>query len=118
MTVLNFGVKDIVAINNDIFALGTNNQIMHYSNVADDSPEADTNWYLLPYFNIYDIDTDSEVLYCATYAGIHYYDPASSLYKAIYNLPRIDYQYVFFVDNTILAISSDAVYSLPLEHRD
>jgi len=118
MTVLNFGVKDIVAIKNEIFALGTNNQIMRYSNIADDSLTADTSWYLLPYFNIYDIDTDNEVLYCATYAGIHYYDPASSLYKAIYNLPRIDYEYVFFVNNTILAISRDAIYSLPLEHRD
>ena len=117
-TVLSFGVKDIVEINNSIYALGTNNQIMRYVDAPNDSLPADTSWYLLPYFNIYDIDTDNEVLYCATYAGIHYYDPASSLYKAVYNLPRIDYEYVFFVDNTILAISRDAVYSLPLEHRD
>jgi len=118
MTVLNFGVKDIVAIKNTIYALGTNNQIMRYSDAPSDSLAADTSWYLLPYFNIYDIDTDNEVLYCATYAGIYYYDPTSSLYKAIYNLPRIDYGYVFCVDNTILAISRDAVYSLPLEYRD
>ncbi|KPK63881.1 hypothetical protein AMJ83_05395 [candidate division WOR_3 bacterium SM23_42] len=117
-TIYNFGVKDIVSIENDIYSLGLNNQIIRYSDVVDDSLGTDSSWMLLPYFNIYDIDTDNDVLYCATYSGIYYYDPASATYKVIYNLPRIHYDYVFVIDERILAISKNSAYSLPLEYRD
>jgi hypothetical protein len=114
-TVFDFGVKDIVGLKGNIYALGTNNQIMRAPN---DSLTADSNWFLLPYFNIYDIDTDNEVLYCATYAGIYYYEPETSLYKVIYNLPRIYYDYVFVIDKALIAVAKEAIYSLPLEYRD
>ncbi len=118
ITEFNFGVKDIVGIADGLYALGTNNQIMRHPGALSDSTAPDTNWTLLPYFNIYDIDTDNEVLYCATYAGIHYYEPGTNLYKPIYNLPRKHYDYVFVTDNTLTAISENAIYTLPLEYRD
>ena len=117
-TIFRFGVTDIVSIENDIYSLGTNNQIMRCSDITTDSLEADSGWMLLPYFNIYDIDTDDDVLYCATYSGMYYYDPESATYKVIYNLPRIHYEYVFVVDGQILAVSRNSAYSLPLEYRD
>lgn len=117
-TVLNFGVKDIVGLKDDIYALGTNNQVMRSPDAQTDSLVPDSSWVLLPYFNIYDIDTDDDVLYCATYAGIYYYEPEASLYRVIYNLPRIYYEYVFVIDNTLIAVSGNSIYSLPLEYRD
>jgi hypothetical protein len=117
-TVFNFGVKDIVELKDDIYALGTNNQIMRSPGTHTDSLTPDSSWILLPYFNIYDIDADDEVLYCATYAGIYYYEPDASLFRVIYNLPRIPYEYVFIIDGTLIAVSRNAVYSLPLEYRD
>jgi hypothetical protein len=116
-TALNFGVKDIVGIADDIYALGTNNQIMRHAAAAD-STTSDSSWTLLPYFNIYDIDTDDKVLYCATYAGIQYYEPGTALYTPVYNLPRIYYNYVFVSDNMLIAVSRNAIYILPLEYRD
>ena len=117
-TVFDFGVKDIVGLKGNIYALGTNNQIMRAPHAPNDSLTADSNWVLLPYFNIYDIDADNEVLYCATYAGIYYYEPETSLYKVIYNLPRIYYDYVFVIDKALIAVAKEAIYSLPLEYRD
>jgi hypothetical protein len=117
-TVLNFGTKDIVEIAGDIYSLGTNNQIIRHPSTAADTTVTDTAWILLPYFNVYDIDTDGTVLYCATYSGIYYYEPTSASYRVIYNLPRINYEHVFVVDDRLLALSKDLVYSLPLEYRD
>jgi ligand-binding sensor domain-containing protein len=117
-TVSNFGIKDIVGIEGNIYALGTNNQIMQFESPTGDSSVPDTSWILLPYFNIYDIETDNRVLYCATYSGMYYYDPAASTYNVIYNLPRISYDYVFVVDENILAVSKNSMYLLPLEYRD
>lgn len=115
---LSFGIKDIVELKGVLYLLGVNNQIIKYKNIQDDSLKSDTTWILLPYFNIYDIDTDGEVLYCASYAGINYYEPGTEFYKVIYNLPRIKYDYVFAVDNNILAVSDKNIYSLPIEYRD
>lgn len=117
-TEFNFGVKDIVSIDDDIYALGMNNQIIRRPGALSDSAALDSNWTLLPYFNIYDIDTDNEVLYCATYAGIHYYEPQTNLYKPIYNLPRINFAHLLVTDDTLIAISENAIFTLPLEYRD
>jgi hypothetical protein len=117
-TVLGFGVKDIVGLKDDIYTLGTNNQIMRILDTSADTLNADSSWVLLPYFNIYDIDTDDEVLYCATYAGIYYYEPEDALYRVIYNLPRIKYDHVSVIDHQLIAVGENSVYSLPLEHRD
>ena len=117
-TLSNFGIKDIVGIEGNIYALGTNNQIMQFESPTGDSSVPDTGWILLPYFNIYDIDTDDRVLYCATYSGMYYYDPAASSYNVIYNLPRISYDYVYVIDEYILAVSKNSMYLLPLEYRD
>jgi len=111
---LNFGVKEIVQIKDVLYLLSTNNQLIKYRQGED----TDTNWVLLPYFNIYDIDSDDEVLYCATFAGIYYYEPDTELYKVIYNLPRIKYDYVFVTGENIISVSNSAIYSLPIEHRD
>jgi hypothetical protein len=117
-TLLNFGTKDIVEIAGDIYSLGTNNQIILHPGAAKDSTATDTNWVLLPYFNIYDIDTDGTALYCATYSGVYYYEPMSASYRIIYNLPRINYEHVFVVDDRLFALSKNLIYSLPLEYRD
>ncbi|UCD19928.1 MAG: hypothetical protein JSU64_01980 [candidate division WOR-3 bacterium] len=117
-TVLSFGTKDIVEVAGDIYSLGTNNQIIRHPSATVDSATADTAWVLLPYFNVYDIDTDGTVLYCATYSGIYYYEPVSTHYRIIYNLPRITYENVFVVDDRLLALSKGLIYSLPLEYRD
>ncbi len=116
---LPYGVKDIIEIKEELYLLGVNNQIIRYrNNGMDDTGDINTNWILLPYFNIYNIDTDNEVLYCASYAGIYYYEPETELYKVIYNLPRIKYNYVFIVDDNIVAVSSNNIYSLPIKYRD
>lgn len=116
--VLPYGVKNIIKIKDELYLLGFNNQLIKYRNTQNSSPDVDTNWVLLPYFNIYDIDTDNEVLYCASYAGIYYYEPDTELYKVIYNLPRIKYDYVFVADNNIIAVASKNIYLLPIEYRD
>lgn len=119
LTVLPYGVKDIAEIEDELYLLGVNNQIIKYKKTqGDDLGNVDTNWILLPYFNIYDIDNDNEVLYCASYAGIYYYEPHTELYKVVYNLPRIKYDYVFLTENNIVAVSRSTIYSLPLKYRD
>lgn len=115
--ILPFGIKDIAQINNTLYLLSTNNQLLCYT-IADSGHAADTQWILLPYFNIYDIATDQEVVYCASYAGAHYYEPETDLYKAIYGLPRIRYQNIFVVEDHILAVADNALYSLPTKYRD
>ena len=94
--------------------LGLNTQLMRYTPKAD----ADTNWSMLPYFNINDIDTDGSVVYCASFAGVAYYDPGTELYKIIYTLPRQQYRYVFVIEDNIFAVSDNNVLSLPSRYRD
>jgi hypothetical protein len=117
-TLFNFGVKKIVGISAGIYALGLNNQIIQYRPAGFDTLDIDTSWTLLPYFNIYGIDASDDVVYCATHTGIYYYDPATTQYKVIYNLPRIKYDNVFVVDDNIFAIAGGTIYRLPVEHRD
>jgi len=116
--VINRGIKDIVEINNEFYLLSTDNQLIKYRDGASDSLSNDTNWVLLPYFNVYDIDTDHEVLYCASYAGVAYYDPKDQLYKVMYNLPRIKFNYVFVADSDLIAVSDQGIYRLPVKYRD
>ena len=118
LKVINIGIKNIIEIKNELYLLGLNNQLIKYQKMPTDSTVSDTNWLLLPYFNIYDIDTDNEMLYCASYAGIYYYEPTTELYKLIFDLPRIKYDYLFIVDNNILAVSNTNIYRLPIKYRD
>lgn len=117
-TVLSFGTKDIVQVRDDIFTLGTNNQIMRFPGPIADSIPDSTGWELLPYFNIYDIDADDTVIYCATYSGVYYYEPGSGNYRIIYNLPRIPYERVYVIDDQLMAVSDNVIFMLPLEYRD
>jgi len=114
---LPFGIKDITQIDNKLYLLSTNNQLLHYT-ISDPVIEADTQWVLLPYFNIYDIAVDQDVVYCASYAGVHYYEPETGLYKVIYNLPRVRYDHVYIADDHIMAVADNALYSLPTKYRD
>jgi hypothetical protein len=114
---LPFGIRDIVKFSDEYFLLGVNNQLLRYKPFDPDA-EIDTNWIMLPYFNIYDIDTDSEVIYCASYAGLYYFEPSSGLFKVIYNLPRIKYDHVFIVNNDIIAVSNKGIFKLPIQYRD
>lgn len=113
-TLLNFGTKDIVEAQENIYTLGTNNQIIRFPSTMTDS----STWELLPYFNIYDIDTDGTVVYCATYSGVYYYEADGKHYRIIYNLPRINYEHVNVIDDRLMAISDNVIYLLPLEYRD
>ena len=115
--ILPFGIKDIARIDDRLYLLSMNNQLLYYA-ISDSSALADTQWMLLPYFNIYDIAVDDEVVYCASYAGVHYYEPGTGSYKVIYNLPRIHYYYIAVAHDRILAVADHALYSLPTKHRD
>jgi hypothetical protein len=117
-TLLNFGTKDIVEVKENIYTLGTNNQIIRFPGPPADTTADSTGWELLPYFNIYDIDTDDAVIYCATYSGMYYYEPDGKHYRIIYNLPRIKYEHVHVIDDRLMAISDNVIYLLPLEYRD
>ncbi|OPX17758.1 hypothetical protein BXT86_04785 [candidate division WOR-3 bacterium 4484_100] len=110
---ISFGIKDIVSIGHNLYLLGLNNQLISYQSDASDS---DTTWFLLPYFNIYDITTDQEVLYCASYSGVYYYNPQSSSYQIVHQLPRIKYDYVFFVGDKLIAIADKKIYALSEEY--
>jgi hypothetical protein len=114
---LPFGIKDITRIDNRLYLLSTNNQLLYYT-ISDSGDIADTQWTLLPYFNIYDIAVDDEVVYCASYAGVYYYEPKTDLYKVIYNLPRIRYYYISVAHDRILTVADHALYSLPTKFRD
>lgn len=111
---LPFGVKDIAPLRDELFLLSTNNQLIRYNPTI----PGDTNWVLLPYFNVYDIDSDSEVVFCASYAGVYYYEPKAEQYRVIYNLPRILYEHIFVVSDSLFAVSTDNIYTLPLRFRD
>lgn len=116
--IINYGIKDIVEVKNELYLLGVNNQLIKYQTIQSDSSASDQDWIVLPYFNIYDIDTDNEILYCASYAGVYYYEPATEFYKVIFGLPRIKYDYIFIVDDNILAVSNQNIYRLPIKYRD
>jgi hypothetical protein len=118
MKVLPLGVKNIVEVKGDLYLLGINNQLMKYQLNQDSVAQDSANWFLLPYFNIYDIATDDEVLYCASFAGVYVYEPATEFYTSILNLPSLHYDYVFVADSTIVAVSQDNIYTLPLRYRD
>lgn len=111
---LPLGIKEIAPINEELFLLSTNNQLIRYNPAI----PGDTNWVLLPYFNIYDIAADENVVYCASYAGIYYYDPAAEQYRVIYNLPRRRYEHVFVANDSLFAVSTNNIYALPLQYRD
>ncbi len=115
---LNQGIKDIVDFNDEFYLLSVENQLIKYQKTLKDSLASDTTWSLLPYFNIYDIDTDSQVIYCASHSGIHYYEPETGFYKKIFNLPSIKYDYVFIDRDNILAIAKGSIYRLAIKDRD
>jgi hypothetical protein len=114
-----WGTKDICKVKSNFYFLATNNQLIKYTPYYDSNrTENDTVAVILPYFNIYDIDSDGEILYCATGSGINYFDPKTQLYNPIYNLPRIKYNYVAIVEENILAVSDQCIYRLPIKYRD
>jgi hypothetical protein len=112
------GIKDIVELNGDLFLLGLNNQLMRYPLHEDTTSQDSADWFFLPYFNIYDIDTDHDVLYCASFAGIYTYEPETEFYTMIHDLPSLQYDYVFVIDSTIVAVSQDNLYALPVEDAE
>lgn len=117
--ILPLGTKDICEIKNKFYLLTIDNQLIRYSPEFDSTPsENDTLAIVLPYFNIYDIDTDGDVLYCATGSGINYFDPKTQFYNPVYNLPRIKYNYVGIVYDDIIVLSDRLIYRLPLKYRD
>ncbi len=118
-SIINRGTKDVCEINNMLYFLTTDNQLIQYSSTADLSLiKNDTLPIILPYFNIYDIDTDGKFLYCATASGINYFDPERQLYNPVYNLPRIKYNFVAVTDEDIIAVGDINIYRLPLQYRD
>ncbi|MGQ9817532.1 MAG: hypothetical protein ACUVQ3_06265 [bacterium] len=118
-SLINRGTKDICEINSMLYFLTTDNQLIQYGSGYDSvSSENDTLPIILPYFNIYDIDTDGKALYCATASGINYFDPERNLYNPVYNLPRIKYNYVAITEDDIIAVADQKIYRLPLKYRD
>jgi len=116
---LSRGAKDICEANHIIYFLTTDNQLIQYAPLHDYTlSENDTLPIVLPYFNIYDIDSDGKILYCATASGINYFDPERQLYNPVYNLPRIKYNYVAVIDEDIIAVSDQNIYRLPIRFRD
>jgi hypothetical protein len=112
------GIKDIIELKGDLYLLGLNNQLMRHPLRPDTTVQDTADWFLLPYFNIYDIDTDDDVLYCASFAGVYAYEPETEFYTMIHNLPSVRYDYVFVVDSTIVAVSQGNLYALPTEDRN
>lgn len=112
------GVKKIVPLGSEIFFLGLDNQLIIFRPGAADTVIGDSSWVLLPYFNIYDIESDSTVLYCAGYNGLSYYEPGTGLFKPIYNLPRQKFNSVLVTDQYIFAVADRLIYRLPVTNRD
>ncbi|MGB9720183.1 MAG: hypothetical protein ACPL28_01705 [bacterium] len=113
------GVKDICEVAHSLYFLTTDNQLIQYSPSYDSVLNENSELpIVLPYFNIYDIDSDGEILYCATGSGINYFDPKTQLYNPIYNLPRIKFNYVAVIDEYIIAISDQNIYRLGVRFRD
>lgn len=117
--IMPWGTRDICKLKSSLYFLTHENQLIKYPLFADSSAkEGDTVPSILPYFNIYDVDTDGEVLYCATGSGINYFEPLSANYNPIYNLPRIKYNHVAVVDEYIIAVSDENIYRLARKYRD
>uniref|UniRef100_A0A7C4XL35 Uncharacterized protein n=1 Tax=candidate division WOR-3 bacterium TaxID=2052148 RepID=A0A7C4XL35_UNCW3 len=114
---LNRGVKDICETEMGLYLLTADNQLVWYQKeISDSLRENETLWVLLPFFNIYDIETDRRFVYCATHAGVNYFDPLNKTYNPVYDLPRIRYNYIILTGEDILAISDKAIYRLPLRY--
>ncbi len=111
-TIMPFGVQKMLPVGSDLYCLSVSNQLIRCR------PVADSQWILLPYFNIYDIETDSAVVYCAGYNGLNYYDPAGGFYKPIYRLPRLAYRHVFLADGHLLVVADGGFYRLAVGDRD
>lgn len=111
-TVMPFGVQKMLAVGSDLYCLSANNQLIRCR------PDADSQWVLLPYFNVYDIETDGAVVYCAGYNGLNYYDPDRGFYKPVYRLPRVAYRHVFFADGRLLVVADDGLYRLAAADRE
>ncbi len=117
--IMPWGTKDICEVKSSLYFLTLGNQLIQYKPFEDSTKaENDTNVILLPYFNIYDIDSDGKSLYCATGSGINYFEPEPQLYNPVYNLPRIKYNYVAVVNEDIIAVSDNCIYRLPIKYRD
>jgi len=117
--IIPWGTKDICEVKSCFYFLTNNNQLVKYKPFEDSIiTENEKIAIVLPYFNIYDIDSDGKTLYCATGSGINYLDPETELYNPIYNLPRIKYNYVAIVEEDIIAVSDDCIYRLPIKYRD
>ncbi|MEO0105842.1 MAG: hypothetical protein ABIL46_00750 [candidate division WOR-3 bacterium] len=117
--IMPWGAKDICEVKSNFYFLTVDNQLIRYKPLGDSIlVDNDTNVILLPYFNIYDIDSDGKILYCATGSGINYFDPETQLYNPIYNLPRIKYNNVAVVNEDIIAISDNCIYRLPIKYHD
>ncbi len=117
--IMPWGTKDICEVKSNFYFLTVNNQLIKYKTFEDSTRiDNDTNVILLPYFNIYDIDSDGKTLYCATGAGINYFEPETKVYNPIYNLPRIKYNNVAIIEEDIIAVSDNCIYRLPIKYRD
>ncbi len=116
--VVPLGIKDIVELKDNLYLLGLNNQLMRRPLHQDTTVQDTADWFFLPYFNIYDIDTDGDVLYCASFAGVYAYEPETEFYSMIHNLPSLRYDHVFIIDSTIVGVAQDNLYALPIEHRN
>ncbi len=110
---LPFGIQDITGIGDDLYLLSRESQLVRYHPHTD----IDTNYVLLPYFNINDISADNGVLYCASFAGMNYYDPETEIYGIMHELPRIEYLRTFTAGDDIIAVSRDNIFSLPIPHH-
>jgi hypothetical protein len=111
---LPFGVRDITGIGDDLYLLSQESQLVRYHPNAEAASGIDTSYVLLPYFNINDITADGEILYCASFAGMNYYNPRTEIYGTIHDLPRIEYLYTFTAGDDIIAVSRDNIFSLPV----
>lgn len=111
-TIMPFGVKKILPVDSELYCLSPGHQLICCH------PGADSQWTLLPYFNVFDIATDGAVIYCAGYNGLNYYDPATGFYKPVYRLPRVAYRHVFIVEQHLLVVADNGLYRLALADRD
>jgi hypothetical protein len=112
------GVKKIIPLGPAIFFLSLDNQLIKFQPGPGDTMIGDSSWVLLPYFNIYDIETDGAVLYCAAYNGLNYYEPGTGLIKPVYGLPRQKYGSVLVADRFVFCVGDRLLYRLPLSYRD